>query len=919
VDALLAAHDDAGPFLETPSPAPATPFMPPGTVIDRYKLLESIGEGGYGTVFMAEQVTPVQRKVALKIIKPGMDTRQVIARFDAERQALALMDHPNIAKVLDAGTTHAGRPYFVMELVKGLPITRYCDEQRIEPRQRLELIKQVCQAVQHAHQKGIIHRDIKPNNVLVALYDGKPVPKVIDFGVAKATGQRLTDLTMFTGFGDVIGTLEYMSPEQAEVNQLDVDTRSDIYSLGVLLYELLTGTTPLEHKRVMNAGLLEMLRVVREEEPQKPSTRLSNGEGLATIAANRGLEPTKLSGLVHGELDWIVMRALEKDRSRRYETANGLANDVQRYLRDETVQACPPTTRYRFLKFARRYRGPLRVAVAFALLLIAAVVVSTWQAVRATRAERQVARERDLVTAQKSRADEQAAIAKAVNRFMADMLSAADPRRVLGDKVTVVEAIDEAIKKLDAGALKDDPVTESAVRQTIGNTLESLGRWPEAEANLRKALDLRRIALPPRHTDIAHSLHELGSLFTLQGRFVEAESLLREAIDLHRKTPLAPENRPAAEEVALSYDLTSLGLVMKLTRRPAEAERLDREAIEIRRRILRPGSPDGQYGIAQALTALSIDLRLQGRQNEIEPLVREALALTRKELPTGHPHLNGALLSLAELLKSQGKPDEAEPLLREAMEGSRGAMYPDRVVILKNLGNLLKTKGRYSEAEPLYREALEIRFKVMPSGHTDIAESLASEGAILKAMGKTREANEIWIRMGQPYSEALEKRRQVEGDNETFATCLTLVGSLLQSAGRLEESETRYREALAIRQKLFGAQSREACNSLARIADSLVAQGKNLDEAEANYRDVLTFRRKLLDEGGPEVAASLQRLSDFLVSQGRKADAQELWRATVELRRAATRPDSVSVKKALAAMAAVSTSRPSTQLQTTRP
>src|SRR6266516_2805045 len=375
VDALLVAHDEAGAFLEPPKPTLAMPFMPPGTVIGRYKILESIGEGGYGTVFMAEQTTPVQRKVALKIIKAGMDTRQVIARFEAERQALALMDHPNIAKVFDAGVTDTGRPYFVMELVKGVSIVNYCDQHHLPPRARLELFVQICQAVQHAHQKGIIHRDLKPSNVLVAQYDGKPVPKVIDFGVAKATGQQLTERTMFTGFGDVIGTLEYMSPEQAEMNQLDVDTRSDIYSLGVLLYELLTGSTPLEKERIKQTALLEALRFVREEEPPNPSTRLSTSQQLPSIATNRGLEPKKLSGIVHGELDWIVMKALEKDRNRRYETANGFAADVQRYLDDEAVHACPPSATYRFRKFARRNKAALLTVVAVMAALVGGTTV----------------------------------------------------------------------------------------------------------------------------------------------------------------------------------------------------------------------------------------------------------------------------------------------------------------------------------------------------------------------------------------------------------------------------------------------------------------------------------------------------------------------------------------------------------------
>lgn len=363
VQRLLDARPKLGKFLQgDASDFIGTIDQPiserPGNQIGPYKLLQQLGEGGMGVVYMAEQHEPVRRKVALKIIKAGMDTKQVIARFEAERQALSLMDHPNIARVLDAGTTGSGRPYFVMELVKGQPITEYCDEHRMTARQRLEMLVPICQAIQHAHQKGIIHRDIKPSNILVAEYDHQPVPKVIDFGVTKATSQALTEKTMFTGYGQIVGTLEYMSPEQAKVNQLDIDTRSDIYSLGVLMYELLTGTTPFDKRRLRSAAWDEILRIIREEEPPRPSTRLSESkDSLPSVSARRRSEPASLTKLVRGELDWIVMKALEKDRVRRYETAIGLANDIQRYLKDEPVAACPPSATYRFTKFARRNRS----------------------------------------------------------------------------------------------------------------------------------------------------------------------------------------------------------------------------------------------------------------------------------------------------------------------------------------------------------------------------------------------------------------------------------------------------------------------------------------------------------------------------------------------------------------------------------
>ncbi|MFI5401677.1 MAG: serine/threonine protein kinase [Planctomycetota bacterium] len=487
VDALLAAYDGLGDFLSSPTAANVAEAGP-GTMVGPYKLLQQIGEGGFGVVYMAEQTRPVRRKVALKIVRLGMDTRQVIARFEAERQALALMDHPNIAKVLDAGATETGRPYFVMELVKGIPITEYCDQAHLDTGARLDLFQKVCHAVQHAHQKGIIHRDLKPSNILVTLHDGNPVPKVIDFGIAKATDRRLTEKTLFTEFRQMIGTPEYMAPEQAELSGLDIDTRADVYSLGVLLYELLTGTKPFDLGTLLDKGYDEILRTIREVDPPRPSTRVSTmGNALVTVAAKRQTPPRLLGRILRGDLDWIVMKALEKDRSRRYETASSLAADIGRYLLDEAVLASPPGALYRVGKYVRRHR----VGVAAAAAVFAALVVSgglaylgmreaetVTKVARGAEAERirhrddaREMREREL--AQRRRAEagaeearRETARANAVLGLVNEMLGSADPHRARGAGYTVRQLLDDFGKSL-GDRQEGQPEVDTAVRLTM--------------------------------------------------------------------------------------------------------------------------------------------------------------------------------------------------------------------------------------------------------------------------------------------------------------------------------------------------------------------------------------------------------------------------------------------------------------------
>jgi serine/threonine protein kinase/tetratricopeptide (TPR) repeat protein len=686
-----------------------------GQTLGRYKLLEKVGEGGFGVVYVAEQKVPIRRRVALKIIKLGMDTRSVVARFEAERQALAMMDHPNIAKVLDAGATPTGRPYFVMELVRGVPITEFCDQNKMAPVERMKLFILVCQAIQHAHQKGIIHRDIKPSNILVTLHDGIPVPKVIDFGIAKATRGELTEKTVYTQFQQFIGTPAYMSPEQAEMSGLDIDTRSDIYSLGVLLYELLTGLTPFDAADLMKAGMDEMRRRIRQTEPIRPSNRLS-GMTVADsteTARRRGMDTRRLIALLRGDIDWIVIKCLEKDRARRYETANSLAGDIQRHLNNEPITARPPSTTYRLQKMMRRNKLVFGATVAVALALLFGILASTWQAVRATRAQREAiaaqqqadaarnieATLRVQAEADDKKAQTEAARSAVVARFMEDMLEGVGPSVALGRDTTLLsEILDKTAKQLDD--LTDQPDVEAELRNTIGEVYLALGDSAKAEAMQRAALALQVKSLGSDNLDVATTKYDL------------ARALLE-------------RNNP-------------------------ESESLHRDALAIRRRLLGNQSPV----VADSLDNLARTLRSEGKFAEAESMQREALAIRKQLYGEESAEVGTSLHNLANLLGDQNKLAESESMHREALAIRRklyGDEQPDVASSLYDLGRVLREEGKLDESESVQRKSLAIRRKVLGNEHRRVGDSLEElsrtllqEGKFPEAESDARESLSLW-------------------------------------------------------------------------------------------------------------------------------------------------------------------------------
>jgi tRNA A-37 threonylcarbamoyl transferase component Bud32/Tfp pilus assembly protein PilF len=913
MESLVSACDSKSDVLDSSAvseaASAATALMPSiekaGDRIGRYKLLQQIGEGGCGVVYMAEQLEPVRRRVALKVIKLGLDTKAVVARFEAERQALALMDHPNIAKVLDAGATDTGRPYFVMDLVRGVKITEYCDEKKLSTRERLDLFIQVCGAIQHAHQKGIIHRDIKPSNILVSVNDGVAEPKVIDFGVAKATsGQQLTDKTLFTAFEQFIGTPAYMSPEQAVVSNVDIDTRSDIYALGVLLYELLTGKTPFDAKELLAIGLDELRRKIREAEPQRPSTRLSTlaDNELSTTAQRRGLDAPKLVSELRGDLDWIVMKCLEKDRARRYETANGLSLDIQRHLNHEPVIACPPGTLYRFQKLVRRNKLVFAAGAGVVAALLIGLGISTWMFFIERTAVREQSRLRQQAQAEAARSQE-------VAQFLKETLKGLGPSVAWGgDRTLLQEMLNQTAERIGRG-LTNQPDIAISLRLTLAETYEELGLyeperqiseqallfaessfgkeslwaansatqlgWAEwrlnklaqAEQHLRQGLELRQKLRGNRHALVADSLGKLSFVLANRRRSTESVNAAREAHAICKE--LFGDNHP---EVARS--LAGLAIILRMAGRYDEAEPLARQALALHRKLL----GDGNYDTTTALNKLAMVLMGQRKFSEAESLMRESLAMQKKLLGEKHPELVLSLNLLGQILSAR-KQAEAEEVYREALEQQKklhGDEHPDVAQALENLGRELGEQGRHVEAEAIFRDALAMRKNLLGDEHPDVGRSLFNVAFALHKQGKLADAETL-------YREALTLLRKVgDGENPYVATSLNNLANILDLQDKHAEAEVMHREALALRKKLFGDAHAVVAQSLDNLALVLKHQNK-LADAETMFREALDVRRKLLGDEDPAVAHSLHNLASACADTGKHDEALLLYKEVLKL------------------------------------
>ncbi len=766
----------------------------PGDWIGPYKLLELLGEGGFGAVWLAEQTHPVRRRIALKVIKPGMDSKAVIARFEAERQALAMMSHPCVAKVLDAGTTDHGLPFFVMEHVKGPPITAYCDQHRLTIERRLALFIQVCDAVQHAHMKGIIHRDLKPSNILVTVAEsGEARPVVIDFGVAKALAGRLSEQTIYTERGQLIGTPEYMSPEQAEMAETDIDTRSDVYSLGAILYELLTGAVPFDSRSLRSAGVSAIQKMIREQDPPRPSTRLSTlGKENVAAAEARQTQIESLASTLKRELEWIPLKALRKDRTERYRSASQLADDVRNYLAHRPLIAGPESAAYKTRKFVRRNKALVVAAGVIAASLVVATGVSVWFGVSESR-------QRGIAEANAAAETKARKRAEAINAFLTRFLQSSDP--ITGGKrdTTVAEALGQLVNEIESGALKDDPETEAGLKETVGIILQNNGRYAEAQPLLEQALAIRERLYTDGDERVAATLNSLAGLYSAQGRYAQAEPLFRRSLSMNEK--LVGPDHPL-----VATGLNNLAELFRLQGQFTQAEPLYTRSLKIREKALGADHSD----VAESLHNLAHLYSMQGQLAKAEPLLIRSVAIKEKILGPDHPHLAASLNNLGFLYASLGDSARAEAIWTRSLAIIEKALGPDHSDVafgLNNLALLYAGRGDYARAEPLNKRALAIWEKALGADHPNVALGLNNLAFLYDAQGRYAEAEPL-------YRRALAIREKSLGpDHPDVAVCLTNLARTHQALGRTAEARQGFDQAVALLRRL----SPDGSSTLARV------------------------------------------------------------------------------------------------------
>jgi serine/threonine protein kinase/tetratricopeptide (TPR) repeat protein len=841
VEKLLKHHKNDD-FMQAPGlqAAPLSALEKPGDRIGCYKILQQIGEGGCGIVYMAEQEKPVRRKVALKVIKPGMGTRSIIARFEAERQALALMDHPNIAKVLEAGATETGRPYFVMELVRGIKITDFCDQNKLPIQGRLQLFIQVCQAIQHAHQKGIIHRDIKPSNILVTLRDGVAMPNVIDFGIAKATQERLTDKTLFTAFQQFIGTPAYMSPEQAEMSELGIDTRSDIYSLGVLLYELLVGRTPFDSTTLMQSGLDEIRRVIREEEPARPSNclRTMRGSDLAAIASCRQLEPTGLIDLVKRDLDWIVMKALEKDRTRRYETASELAADIERHLQDKPVEARPPSNLYKIHKWVRRNKLAFAGASVIAVVLVAATGISAWQAA--------LARQRQVES-------------ESISKFLTEVFQSPDPFRD-ARTITVAEALAAAAKKLETD-LAGQPARRAKLESTLVETYHRLGLHREALPLQEKVFDYYHATFGPENPATLDAMRWLAREYQATARLNDALSLREQLLALRLKV-----NGP--EDTNTLWAMNDLAISYADAGRHREALKLREQVLAMRRKVSGPGSPDTLAAMRSLGTSYDdADLTEQALK-----LHEEMAAICGKIKGPEDPVTLGVLQEVAFSYYQVGRLDEAIQLgekLASTEARIRGPEHPDTLAAINNLAVFYGADGRRDEALKLREDVLRLRKKAFGPEYSDTIWAMHELATSYDEFGRREEALKL-------REQVLAMRQKINApDHPGVITAMADLATSYDEAGFRDQALQMRERVVELLRHEYGPGYSQTIEAMSRLAISYEEAGR-YDEATALREQVLVRRRQILVTNHPKTLESMNALANAYGSAGRSQEAISL-------------------------------------------